>query len=517
MPVTRRLFLPLLLIPAVFAQENLDSVVERTMKEFEVPGMAVLVVKDGRTVVSKGYGVRKLGESAPVTPKTLFGVASNTKAFTAAALAMLVEEGKLKWDDPVTGHLPGFQMADPYVTHEMTIRDLLVHHSGLGLGAGDLMYFPTTDLSRDEIVRRLRHVKLSASFRSRYAYDNILFIVAGQVVARVSGMSWDDFLRTRIFEPLGMHSTNTSVRKFRGGDEVAYPHAKADGKLCWLEPEDSDNWGAAAGVNTNLEDLSKWVLLQLGRGRSNGVKLFSAAQSRQMWSPVTIMTTRPATGPLAAVAPNFSTYALGWNVSDYRGHKMVHHTGGLAGMVTRLTMIPEMQLGVVVLTNQEAGSAFNAVTYTVLDHYMGAAGTDWVEALAAAQKKREAAAADTILKAGAKRDANSKPSLPLSADAGRYHDAWYGDVFVEEKDAKLRMRFSHTAELVGAMEHWQQDTFIVRWDKRSLLADAYVTFALKPDGTVDQVKMAAVSPLTDFSFDFHDLLLKPAPKDAKPY
>jgi hypothetical protein len=196
---------------------------------------------------------------------------------------------------------------------------------------------------------------------------------------------------------------------------------------------------------------------------------------------------------------------------------MVHHTGGLAGMVTRLTMIPELQLGVVVLTNQEAGSAFNAVTYTVLDHYLGTAGTDWVEVLSAVQKKREAAAEADVAKATSKRDANSKPSLPPAAYAGRYRDSWYGDVFVEEKGAQLRMRFSHTEELVGTLEHWQQDTFIVKWDKRSLLADAYVTFALKPDGTVDTVKMAAVSPLTDFSFDFHDLLLKPAPKDAKPY
>lgn len=517
MPVSRRHFLPLLLAASAFAQDNLDQVVERTRKEFEVPGIAVLVVKDGRTVVSKGYGVRKLGEAAPVTPKTLFGVASNTKAFTAAALAMLVEEGKLKWDDRVIDHLPEFQMADPYVTREMTIRDLLVHRSGLGLGAGDLMYFPTTDLSRDEIVRRLRHVKLESSFRSRYAYDNILYIVAGQVVARLSGMSWDDFLRTRIFEPLGMQSTNTSVRKFRAGDEVAYPHARADGKLRWLEPEDSDNWGAAAGVNTNLEDFSRWVLLQLGRGTWNGVKLFSPAQSREMWTPVTLMPSRPGTGAMAAVSPTFSTYALGWNVSDYRGRRMVHHTGGLAGMVTRLTMIPDLQLGVVVLTNQEAGSAFNAVTYTVLDHYLGAAGTDWVEVLGAAQKKREAEAAAGIAKATAQRDANSKPSLAPGGYAGRYRDAWYGDVFVEEKDGKLRMRFSHTAELVGTLEHWQHDTFVVKWDKRSLLADAYVSFALKPDGTVDTVKMQAVSPLTDFSFDFHDLLLKPAPKDAKPY
>ncbi|MBI4888985.1 MAG: serine hydrolase [Acidobacteria bacterium] len=518
-PLSRRVLIAALALPlALSAQPNLDQVAQNTLKTFEVPGVAVMVIKDGQIVVSKGCGVRKLGQPDPVTPKTLFGIASNSKAFTSAALAMLVEEGKLKWDDPVINHLPDFQMADPYVTREMTIRDLLVHRSGLGLGAGDLMYFPTTDLSRDEIVRRLRYVKLASSFRSRYAYDNILYIVAGQVIARVSGLSWDQFLQTRIFQPLGMVSTNTSVKKFRPTDEVAYPHAKSDGKLVPLEPEDSDNWGAAAGINSNLEDLSKWVLLQLGRGESNGVKLFSPAQSREMWNPVTILGTgRAPAGPLADVAPNFATYALGWNVSDYRGRKVVHHTGGLAGMVTRITLIPSMNLAVVVLTNQETGSAFNAITYTVLDHYMGAAGTDWVQVLADAQKKRETEATAAVAKAASTRNAESKPSLPLASYAGRYRDAWYGDIFIEQQNGKLRIRFSHSAELTGTLEHFQYDTFVTRWDKRSLLADAYVTFALQPDGSIGEVKMKAVSALTDFSFDFHDLLLKPVAKDAKPY
>ncbi len=517
MPVSRRLFLGLILAASALAQENLDATVERALKEFAVPGMAVMVVKDGKVLHTKGYGVRKLGDPAPVTRKTMFGIASNTKAFTAAALAMLVEEGKLKWDDPVLQYLPWFQMYDPYVTRELTVRDLLVHRSGLGLGAGDLMYFPPTDLGRDEILRRMRYVKPATSFRSRYAYDNALYIAAGQVVAAASGKNWDDFLKERIFKPLGMNSTNTTIRDFKPGDDIAMPHAKADGKLQSIEPGNCDNWGAAAAINSNLEDLSRWVLLQLGRGTSNGTKLFSEAQSREMWSPVTIMPTRPGNGPMAAVSPTFSTYALGWNVSDYRGRKLVHHTGGLPGMVTRVTLAPDLNLGVVVLTNQETGSAFNSVTYTVLDHYMGASGTDWVAVMSAAQKKREAEAEATVTKAASKRDTASKSPLPVASYAGRYRDAWYGDVLIEEKDGKLGIRFSHSPDLAGTLEHWQQDTFVARWHKRTLLADAYVTFSLKPDGSVDEVKMSAVSPATDFSFDFHDLLLKPVAKDAKPY
>jgi CubicO group peptidase (beta-lactamase class C family) len=194
---------------------DLDDYVARALKEFEVPGLAVAIVKDGKVEFVKGYGVRKLGEPAPVDEQTLFGIASNTKAFTAAALAILVDEGKISWDDPVIKHLPGFQMYDPFVTREMTVRDLLTHRSGLGLGAGDLMFFPPTTFTRDEIVARLRYIKPATSFRSKYAYDNVLYLVAGQVVAAVSGKSWDDFIKERIFAPLGMTASNTSVKDLR--------------------------------------------------------------------------------------------------------------------------------------------------------------------------------------------------------------------------------------------------------------------------------------------------------------
>lgn len=505
--------LPLLL----FAQPDLDSVAARAMKEFEVPGMAVLVVKDGRVVASRGYGVRKLGEPAPVTPRTMFGIASHTKAFTAAAMALLVEEGRLKWDDRVIDHLPEFQMSDPYVTREMRIRDLFTHRSGLALGAGDLMYFPPSDLSRAEIVRRLRFVPLAYSFRERYAYDNILYVVAGEVIARVSGMSWDQFLKRRILDPLGMSSTATSVKALPRDGDVAFPHAKDEGTLRPLPLADSDNWGAAAAVITNLEDFSRWVRVQLGGGELEGRRLFSQAQQREMWTPVSIVPSRPGEGVLAQAAPQFSAYSLGWNVSDYRGRRTVHHSGGLAGMVTRSVLVPDLQLGVAVFTNQEVGQAFNAVIYTVLDHYMGAAPVDWVAALAAARRKQVEEAESKVKAEMAKRAAGTRPSLPLASYAGRYRDAWYGDVVIEEQGGRLRIRFTHTPWLEGTMEHFHHDTFVARWDRRWLLADAYVWFSLRADGAIDEAKMKAVSPLTDFSFDFHDLLLKPVAADAKPY
>src|SRR6185503_17625757 len=211
--------------------QDLDGFAARVLKEFEVPGLAVAIVKDGKVVLAKGYGVRKLGEAAPVDENTLFGIASNTKAFTAAALAILVDEGKLSWDDPVTKHLPNFQMYDPYVTREMTIRDLLTHRSGLGLGSGDLMFWPGTTFTRDEIVQRVRFLKPASSFRSRYAYDNVLYLVAGQIIPAVTGESWDDFVAKRIFGKLGMSESNLSAKAIKPGMNVVSPHTKIDGKL----------------------------------------------------------------------------------------------------------------------------------------------------------------------------------------------------------------------------------------------------------------------------------------------
>ncbi|HXG91089.1 MAG TPA: serine hydrolase [Blastocatellia bacterium] len=502
-----------------FAQTNappdLDAYVARALKEFDVPGLAVAIVKDGKVVLAKGYGVRKLGESTPVDAHTLFGIASNTKAFTAAALAMLVDEGKVNWDDPVTKHLPSFQMYDPYVTHEITIRDLLTHRSGLGLGAGDLLWWPQTTFTRDEIVHRLRFIKPATSFRSRYAYDNVLYVVAGQVIAAVTGKSWDEVIKERIFAPLGMTESNTSFSAIRAGDNFATPHSKNSGRLEAVEPFKGDNVGAAGAINSNVTDMAKWVIAQLDNGlirnaENGGKRLFSERQSREMWSAQTILPVNDPPPQLALLRANFAAYGLGWGLTDYRGKKIVSHTGGLPGYVSRVTLVPDLKLGVIVLTNMEAGGAFQAITYRILDHYFGAAETDWITAYRALAEQSEARAAAVEKQQSAARDANSKPSLALAKYAGRYTDAWYGDVTINLENDKLVLRFSHTPGLVADLEHWQYDTFVARWRDRSLGADAFVTFALKPDGQIDQVKMVAISPLTDFSFDFHDLLLLPA-------
>jgi CubicO group peptidase (beta-lactamase class C family) len=505
----------LVLAAAGFAQSSLDEVVQRAMKEFNVPGIAVGVIQEGKIVVSKGYGLRKLGSPEPVTDETLFGIASNTKAFTAASLAILVDEKKITWDDRVIDVLPGFAMSDAYVTREMRIRDLLPHRSGLALGAGDLMLFPNGELTDRDILKRLRYVPLSTSFRSRYAYDNVLYSVAGAVIEHVSGKTWNEFIRERILTPLGMSRTRTISTEVPRGENIAAPHAFADGVLRPVEPTSFIAGAPAGAIQSCVQDLFKWVNTQLNEGAYDGGRLFSQAQSREMWTPHIFIPIPARTAPeLAAMRPNFQTYALGWMTYDYRGERIVYHTGGLNGMVTRVTLVPSKKLGIIVLTNQQEGGAFQSITMTVLDHYLDAPSRDWVSAFRTARTRQETEARQAVAKAAGARNAQSKPSLPMAKYAGRFQDPWYGDVFVEEKDGKLWMRFSHTPQLAGVMEHFQYDTFIARWTDRSQDADAYVTYSLNPDGSVGGVKMKAVSTTTDFSYDFHDLNLRPVAKDA---
>ena len=493
--------------------QDLDAQVERVRRQFDVPGIAVAIVRDGQVVLERGYGVREVGKPEPVTATTPFAIASNTKAFTATALSILADDGKLKLDDRVIDHLPWFRMSDAYVTGEMRIRDLLAHRSGLSLGAGDLLFWPPSDYSVDEVVRRLAQVPLKGGFRDRYAYDNILYAVAQKVIEQVSGQSYVDFVQQRILDPVGMGGARFNDR-VSDADAPASGHAKADFKD--LQPVPRMSWSnnrAAGDLYASVHDLAKWMNVQLAGGKlPDGKPLFSEARQREMWSVITpVPIAKPAVPELAAAVPNFAGYGEGWSLSDYRGQKLVWHTGGWPGMVSRLTLVPDKGIGVVVLTNQEVGAAFNAVTYSLLDALLGAPKTDWVDAYAKAVAKAQGNADDSWRKHLAARDARSKPSLPLAAYAATYRDPWYGDIAIVEQGGRLRMQFSRTRLLAGTLEHWQHDTFIVRWDDRTLNADAFVAFALDPDGKVREVRMQPVSPLTDFSFDFQDLVLTPLP------
>ena len=490
---------------------DLDAFVERVLETFDVPGVGVAIVRDGEVVLAEGYGVRTLGRGDPVDAHTRFGIASNTKAFTATALALLVEEGKLEWDAPVVAYLPWFQMWDPWVTREITVRDLLVHRSGLALGQGDLLGWPPSDLTREEIVYAVRYLEPATSFRSAYAYDNILYHVAALVIEAVSGRTWEEFVTARIVWPLGMNETKVTRASTREEGNVATPHAPVNDTVRPVKPFDASNTNAAGGINSTPHDMARWLVVQLDSGRvEGGYPLFAPATTRELWTAVTPMPIGDPAPELAVLRPNFLGYGLGFIIQDYRGHQVVTHTGGLPGYVSRLMMVPDMRLGVVVLTNQEAGAAFQAITYHILDYYMGSPDIDWVAAYEAVLVRRDERLAAMRQEDTAARNAASRPSLALSGYAGTYTDPWYGDVLVEMKGDGLEIRFSHTPSLVGSLEHWQYETFIARWYDRELRADAYVTFVLGPDGAIEEAKMQWVDPATDFSYDFHHLSLKPA-------
>ncbi len=498
---------------------DIDRFVSAVMKEFQVPGVGLAIVKDGRVILAKGYGVRALGEPAAVDASTLFGIASNTKIITATALALLVEEGKLEWDAPVVRYLPGFALSDPYVTRELTIRDLLVHRSGLGLGAGDLLWWPESTYDRKEIVRRLRFIPLATSFRNAYAYDNVLYSVAGEVIETVSGQTWEDFVARRILAPVGMTGSNVRHSDSEKAGNVAKTYAEVDGIVRPVPPLSSDNTNPAGGINSSAEDMAKWLIVQLDSGRlADGKRLFSPQTTTQLW---TIVTPIPAGSPppeLPFHRSVFSGYALGMGVRDYRGRQMLSHTGGLPGYLSKVTMIPELRLGVVVLTNQESGAAFNAISYRIVDHYFGATPVDYLAIYKKLSEHGRAAVVAADKGAVTARDTASRPSLPLAGYAGTYTDQWYGDVSITEVKAssnvpgKLVIQFLHTPSLVGDLVHWQHDTFLARWHDRTLRADAYVSFALNPDGSIARAKMQAASPSVDFSFDFQDLTLRPVRK-----
>ncbi|HEX5343322.1 MAG TPA: serine hydrolase [Duganella sp.] len=489
---------------------NLDADVNRALKTFDVPGMAIAIVKDGKVVTAKGYGVRKLGDPTPVDGKTLFEIASNSKAFTAAGLAMLVDEGKLAWDDPVTKHLPGFQMYDSYVTGQMTVRDLLVHRSGLGLGAGDLLWWPSTTFSSDDIIGKLRYIKPATSFRASYAYDNLLYIVAGKIIADKAGKPWGEAMQERILTPLGMTGTKTSVAEMLATSDYSAPHSKINDKISVVKPMPVPNAVGAVGINTNAEDIARWMTLLLNEGKmENGKQLFSAKQAAEMWTAQTPMRIREPKPALAATKPNFFAYGLGFQLRDYKGRKIAMHGGALQGFYSTVLMVPEEKLGIAILTNAENSPAMASLYYRILDQYLKVQPTDWIKLYAdqEAEMHKEELARQGKLQGA--RAADSKPSLPLSAYDGEYEDAWYGKVSIREEGGKRIMRFERTPDLSGELEHFQHDSFIVRWKERNFNADAYVTFALNPDGSIERMKMEPISTETDFSYDFRDLNFTP--------
>jgi len=497
---------------------DFDARVEAAMRLRDVPGMAISIVEAGRITHAKGYGVRRIGSDEAVDADTIFPTGSTGKAVTAAALAILVDEGKLGWDDRVIDHLPEFRMHDAWVTREMTVRDLLVHRSGLGLGAGDLLFIPRSSRSRADIVRALRHIKPATSFRSGYAYDNILYIVAGELVAAVSGQDWESFVRERIHAPLGMRTAVSHEDARFATLNRAQPHARLDARLRGLgaqqllrEREGLGQVGApAGGLSWSANDFARWLQVQLARGAlpDGDARLYSEAAAREMWTPQVHVPIRPFPAPIAAITPQFSGYALGWNVQDYRGVKVVQHGGAVFGVLAFVVLLPEHDVGIALQINSEDVEVLRGLAHELVDHYLDFERRDWVAAFVEWNRARLAGGLAALDGATAPVRKASRPSLPAAGYAGAYVDAWYGPIAIDERAGKLRIDFRQTPGMAGTLSHWQYDTFRADWDDASI-EPAWVSFSLDAEGQVAQIRMKALSPLADFSYDYHDLLFEP--------
>ncbi len=496
----------------VIPSAQIDSVAELTLKTFDVPGIAVAVVKDGKVIHAKGYGVRSLHTKQKVDKNTLFGIASNTKAFTVAALGILVDEGKLKWDDKVTDYIPEFKMYNPYVTEEFTVRDLLTHRSGLGLGAGDLMFWPdSSNFTKKDMIHNLRYLKQVSAFRTKYDYDNNMYMVAGEVLARASGMSWENFIQKRILDPLNMTATAPSFKLLKNKSNVIDPHAPVDGVVKVIRRDWNEIANSAGGIYSNLTDMCKWITMQMNNGKyGEGLskQLLTSDVHEEMWTPQTII-------PVKGESPyntHFASYGLGWFLSDVKGYKQATHTGGLAGIVTQVTLIPEMQLGIIVFTNQQSGAAFSSITNTIKDSYFGIKGRNWIKTYHDRVIANEAEAKEITDKLWKDIEAKAAQKNIAKADVnlftGTYNDKWFGDVVISVNNNKMWFQSKRSFLLNGEIFPYKGSTFIVKWTDRSMDADAFVVFDLDSDGKASGMKMKAISPLTDFSFDFQDLDFK---------
>lgn len=460
-----------------------DEYVNKAIRDWEVPGVAIAIVKDDKIVLARGYGVKKLGDPAPVDERTLFAIGSSSKAFTAASIAMLVDEGKLKWNDPATKYLPGFETYDPYVTRELSVRDLLSHRSGLE--RGDFLWYGTEN-DRDEILRRTRYIKPSWSLRSNFGYQNLMFLAAGQIVSKTNGKTWDEFIEQRIFAPLGMTSSNTSIRGFKNGGNVAAPHAKFDDKVEPIAWRNIDNIAPAGSINSNVVDMAQWVRLQLGQGTYQNQRLFSSGAAKEMHTPQTII---PLAGNMELLYPeaHFLSYGMGWFLSDYRGKKVVEHGGAIDGMRAQVALLPEEKLGIVILTNMNGTSLPHILMYKIFDAYLeGNRQKDWsgdlLKTFKALQEQGKAAAK----KQEESRVKDTRPSLAPEKYAGTYKSDLYGEVKVTHEGGKLNVRFGPA--FVSELEHWHYDTYRAKF-RGAGETKAFVTFGLNSQGKSDELTL----------------------------
>lgn len=468
------LFLFIILFTNSFAQQEklqkIDTIIQKAMQDWKMPGFAVGIVKNDSVIFAKGYGVRDITKGNEVDENTLFVIASCSKAFTTASLAHLVDEGKLKWDDPVTKYLPDFQMYDPWVTKEMMVRDLVTHRSGLATFSGDFLWL-SSNYDRKEVIRQARYLKPTSSFRSKYGYQNIMFITAAEVIKAVTDTSWADYVRTHILNPLGMKHTNTSYPLFNNDSNAAKAHYLKDGVMKIYSDVQMDNAQGAIGINSSAYEMSQWIRLQLKKGMYDGKRIFSERQSMEMW------TNQTATGS--------GNYGLGWSINYRNGKKIINHGGGMPGMISDVTLVPEENFGFVLLSNFEVGMV-SSVRNFILDIMTNVEPKDYEKMLLDGFARRDDAYKNEIKRREDLRDKNSKPSLSLEKYCGTYEDKMYGKAEVSLKDGKLFLQFIPTPTFRGELKHYQYDQFYIDWEDE-FLTRGYVKFDLNFSGEPKQM------------------------------
>lgn len=475
---------------------TLDNYYSKARADWEVPALTVAIVKDGKIIFEKGYGQRDVNKGGTVDENTMFAVASNTKAFTAAALAILVDEGLIHWDDPMTEYLPWFKMYDPYVTAHMTIRDLLTHRSGLATFSGDLIWYGST-YSRREVIERAQFLKPVYGFRENFGYSNIMYIAAGEIIPAVTGKSWDDFIKEHFFEPLHMTRSITSTTQLGRFDNVATPHTDFNDEVVAIDYLNWDNVAPAGAIISTAHDMSQWLMLQLNHGIVDGDTIFSPARSREMWSQNTVQN---VSGFSEKTWPTtfFKSYGLGWGLYNYLGHKVVSHSGGYDGMISYTCLVPDENLGFVILTNKNS-SLYYPLVYQTLDVLLGDPDKDWSAFILDLNKQREKAPAGDKEPTPAEKYANTSPTLPLQEYTGTYSGQLYGDANVYLRNDTLMVQLVPSPDFLGTLRHLYFDTFEITFTKFPSLPSGTVQFVPDAQANIHELKIDVPNPDFDFT------------------
>ena len=476
------LFILFLIRTPLFSQsvvpDDFDQWIETGMEMWEIPGMAIAIVKNGEIAYTKGFGIKKIGSDERVDEHTQFGIASVSKHITAMSLGLLVDQGLIEWKDPVRDYLPWFELSDPWATSNVTIHDLLTHQVGVGRMLGNRLQF-MTDRSRYEMLHRMRYHDFEEPFRSEYVYSNVMYTLAGEIVTAVSGRDWDDFISIMMFDKLGMNRTNSSILDLDESN-AAWPHQYINGEVVPIPRRSWDNAAPAGGVNSTVADMAKWMVMQLNGGEVEGTRIISQPTLNDIQTAKISLPNANVNAPLVS-------YGYGYRITDFRGQRILLHDGATDGMNTNYMILPQHGFGVIVMTNT-FNTFMNAVSYHLIDHMLGASDQDWKSLFHEAytvQFEQTKSLRDEFDKT---RLEGTVPSHSLNQFTGRYENDLYDSVVISHEDGKLMLTLFHDDQLKAELEHWHHNTFRIVWENRAL-REEFMQFHLDYEGNINELEI----------------------------